>query len=219
MEWTCTNQLVIEVLRVCSMSSEEKKAALDQTNQEKLPRNPLDLTYIKRFFYRDRSSPQKQIEPYVAKGQVVADLGCGPGFYTLALADCVGPEGKVYAVDFSEKCIQTLDKKVEKGGYHNIEMHASSASDLSFINDGSVDFVLANGLLCSMTDHRHAAVNEIKRILKPVGQAYLSLGAPWLPPLLGYVNRKEWKTILEGFSVQRRGGFLQKWAVVSKKQR
>lgn len=186
---------------------------------EEQPKNQIDLTYIRRRF--DRSTPQKHIEPYVTKGQVVADLGCGPGFYTLALADCVGPEGKVYAVDFDEKCIQALEKKVEKGGYHNIETHASSASDLRFINNGSVDFVLANGLLCSMTvtDQRKSAVNEIKRILKPSGQAYLSLGAPWLPPLLGYVNRTEWKNILDGFCVHRRGGFLQKWAVVSTKQR
>lgn len=137
---------------------------------EEQPKNQIDLTYIRRRF--DRSTPQKHIEPYVTKGQVVADLGCGSGFYTLALADCVGPEGKVYAVDFDEKCIQALEKKVEKGGYHNIETHASSASDLRFINNGSVDFVLANGLLCSMTvtDQRKSAVNEIKRILKPSGQ-------------------------------------------------
>ena len=134
---------------------------------------------------------------------MVADLGCGPGFYTLALADCVGPEGKVYAVDFDEKCIQALEKKVEQEGYHNIETHASSASDLHFINDGSVDFVLANGFLCSMTDHRQSAVNEIKRMLKPNGQAYLRLGAPWLSPLLGYVDRTEWENILDGFRVQR----------------
>ncbi len=183
---------------------------------EAQPKNQIDLTYIRRRF--DRSNPQKHIEPYVKKGHVVVDLGCGPGFYTLALADCVGPEGKVYAVDLNEKCIRSLEKKVKKGGYHNIETHASSASDLRFINDGSVDFVLANGLLCSMTDHRQSAVNEIKRILKPSGQAYLSLGAPWLPPLLGYVKRTEWENILDGFRVHRRGGSLQKWAVVSTKQ-
>jgi ubiquinone/menaquinone biosynthesis C-methylase UbiE len=149
---------------------------------------------------------------------VVADLGCGPGFYTLALANCVGPEGKVYAVDMDEKCIQELEKKVENGGYQNIEMYAMSASNLSFIKDNSVDFVLANGLLCSMTDGRESAVNEIKRILKLSGQAYLSLGAPYLPPFLGYVDRDEWEIILEGFTVERKGGFLQKWAVVSIKQ-
>ena len=91
--------------------------------------------------------PHKFIEPYVKGGQVIADLGCATGYYALALADSVGPEGKVYAVDVNKKSIRALEKKVEKGNYRNIETHASSAADLSFIKDGSVDFVFANGLL------------------------------------------------------------------------
>jgi len=93
------------------------------------------------------SPPKKLIEPYVRNGQVVADLGCASGYYTLALADSVGPEGKVYAVDSNKKNIRALEKKAEKSGYHNIDVHASSAADLSFIDDKSVDFVFANGLL------------------------------------------------------------------------
>ena len=81
------------------------------------------------------------------KSQVVVDLGCGSGYYTLPLAELVGPEGNVYAVDLGENCIQALEKKADKGGYHNVKAHASSASDLSFIKDRSVDFVFANGLL------------------------------------------------------------------------
>ena len=91
--------------------------------------------------------PQKFIRPHVKNGQVVADLGCATGYYTLALADSVGSEGKVYAVDKNKKSIRVLEKKIEKGGYHNIEAHASSAADLSFIKDRSVDFVFANTLL------------------------------------------------------------------------
>jgi len=91
--------------------------------------------------------PQKFIGPYVKNGQVVADLGCATGYFAFALADSVGPEGKVYAVDLNKKNIRALEKKVEKGGYRNIESHASSAADLSFIEDSSVDFILANGLL------------------------------------------------------------------------
>ena len=91
--------------------------------------------------------PQKLIGPYVKKGQVIADLGCASGYFTLALADSVGSEGKVYAVDVNKKTIRALEKKAEKGNYRNIESRASSAADLSFIKDRSVDFVLANGLL------------------------------------------------------------------------
>jgi len=97
---------------------------------------------------------------YVAEGQTVADLGCGPCFYSLGLAECVGPKGRVYAVDSDEKAIRALEKKANKRGFRNIEAHVSSASDLNFIRDGSVDFVLANGLLCSMAPRYHeAAVN------------------------------------------------------------
>ena len=91
--------------------------------------------------------PQKYIRPYVKSGQVVVDLGCATGYCALALADSVGPEGKVYAVDLNKKSIRALEKKVEKGGYRNIEPHVSSAADLSFIENSSVDFILASGLL------------------------------------------------------------------------
>lgn len=182
-------------------------------DEEKQPKNLININPIKRLF----ENPQRSLEPYVGKGQVVVDLACEKGYYTLALAECVGPEGKVYAVDLNEKAIEEVKRKVDKGGFHNVELHASSAADLSFIEDGSVDFVLANGLLCSMPDQRPLAVKEIKRILKPNGQAYLSLGGP---RPLGYVNRAEWEKVLEGFRVKRRGRVLfgfQKWAVVSAK--
>ena len=160
------------------------------------------------------SNPKKYCS-YVKKGQVVADLGCGPGFYTLALADCVGNEGKVYAVDSDEKVIQALKKKVDKGGYHNIEMHASSASDISFIEDGSVDFILANGLLCSVAPQQlQLVVREIKRILKPKGEAYISAAKGWG----SYMSEEKWRRILEGFRVERNGDPMigDRWAIVSK---
>jgi len=64
----------------------EKRNMVDQ---EKQPRNRINYNLVKRFLNRDRSIPQKQVEPYVRKGQVVADLGCNTGYYTLALAECV----------------------------------------------------------------------------------------------------------------------------------
>jgi ubiquinone/menaquinone biosynthesis C-methylase UbiE len=182
-----------------------------EVEEEELPKNRITLNPVRRLFGRFEN-PQEHIEPYVTNGQVVADLGCGSGYYTLALAECVGPEGRVYAVDLSERAVRELEKKASERGYRNIEAHASSASDLSFIKDGSVDFVLANGLLCSMPNNRQSAVNEIGRILKPRGRAYISLG---YPPPLGFVDRAEWEKILEGFRVERRGGFFQKWALVS----
>lgn len=108
---------------------------------EEKPKNRINLNPIRRLFDGDRSIPQRHIEPYVTKGQVVADLGCGLGYYTFALAECVGSEGRVYAVDLKEDYIRALEEKADKRGYRNIEAHASSVSDLSF-KDESVDLSL-----------------------------------------------------------------------------
>ena len=87
---------------------------------------------------------------------------------------------------------------------------------MSFIKDGSVDFVLANGLLCSMAPQYHElTVNEIKRVLKPKGRAYLSSARGFY----SYMNKAEWDKILVGFKVEQRGdGFswiADRWAMVS----
>jgi ubiquinone/menaquinone biosynthesis C-methylase UbiE len=116
-------------------------------NEGKHLRNRISLNPVKRYFEPTIDHAKRHLEPYVSDGQVVADVGCEMGYYTLALAECVGPEGLVYVVDLEEEKIQAVQKKVEEGGYHNIEARATSAADLSFIEDGSVDFVLANGLL------------------------------------------------------------------------
>jgi SAM-dependent methyltransferase len=176
-----------------------------------LRRSPALLDPLRRLF----EDPKRLIEPYVKDGQVVADLGCGSGYYTLALVELVGSAGKIYAIDLDEKAIRALAKKAEKGGYRNIEAQAVSAANISFIKNKSVDFVLANGLLCSMASNRQSAVSEIKRILKLTGKAYISLG---FGPPLGFVDEAEWETILEGFRVEHGGSYKEKWAVVSLKK-
>lgn len=127
---------------------------------------PLFVHYnpVRRLFF---SNPKKYCT-YIARGQVIADLGCSPGYFTLSLAEAVGPDGTVYAVDSDEKAIRALERRAKKRGYHNIKTYTSSATNLHFLKDESVDFILADGLLCSMApQHHEQATSEIQRILKP----------------------------------------------------
>jgi ubiquinone/menaquinone biosynthesis C-methylase UbiE len=162
------------------------------------------------------SPPGRFVDSFVVAGQVAADLGCGPGFFTIALAERAGSEGRIYAVDSDDRAVRAVERKAGKLGLRNIEAHVTSAADLNFITDGTVDFVLAHGLLCSMAPtERDAAVGEIKRILKPGGQAYLSAArGPW-----SYLDGAAWERILADFTIERRGRrfapFSDRWAVVS----
>lgn len=191
----------------------ERNGVTEEQRKIQINLNWIGRRLLRRFF----DPPERHVEPFVKSAQVAADVGCGSGYYTFALAKCVGPEGRVYAVDLDERAIRSVEEKANKGDYRNVETHASSAANLDFIRDGSVDFVLANGLLCSMPAHRELVVSEIKRILNPKGLAYLSLG---MPPPFGHVDRAEWERILEEFKVERRGdGLRVRWALVSARAR
>jgi SAM-dependent methyltransferase len=48
----------------------------------------------------------------LARGAVVADVGCGSGFYTFELARRVGPEGRVYATDVQDRSLAFLDERI-----------------------------------------------------------------------------------------------------------
>jgi SAM-dependent methyltransferase len=154
---------------------------------------------------RKFSPPGRFVEAFASAGQIVADLGCGPGFYAVELAERVGPGGKVYAVDSDDRAVRALEKKAREHGLGKIEAHACSAASLDFIENGTVDFVLAHGLLCSMAPG------------KPGGTAYLSVArGPW-----SYVDGAAWEQILAEFRVERRNTRLaplaDRWAVVSLK--
>lgn len=153
---------------------------------------------------------------YVKPGQVVADLGCGPGYYSIPLAEKLGPSGKLYAVDSDIKPIRVVERKAVKRHLDNIEAHHTSASRLDFIQDGSVDFVLTVGLFCTMATREHKqAVEEIKRILKADGKAYLAAGRI----SIGHVDDQKWEEILAEFKVIDRNRPPYKgdyWAIVQK---
>jgi ubiquinone/menaquinone biosynthesis C-methylase UbiE len=165
----------------------------------------------------------KLVSKYVSPGQTVADLGCGPGFFTLPMArilnDASAPSenrGKLYAIDFDPKSIEKLKTKATKQRLNDVmEIHVGSASNLDFIPNFSVDFVLANGLLCCMHDHL-GAVDEMKRILKLGGFAYLSITKLARKNDPRSVTKNEWRQLLTAnFEVRGEGeGLLGMWAVV-----
>jgi ubiquinone/menaquinone biosynthesis C-methylase UbiE len=185
------------------------------STQKKKTDRHFPVFLLNNFIRRMVSNPKKYNQ-HVKQDGVVADLGCGPGFYTFPLADGVGDQGKVYAVDSDEKAVRYVEKKAGNKHYHNIDAHTSSAARLGFIEDGSVDFVLADGLICCMAPQDHAAaVAEIKRVLKQGAKAYImtTTGS------ISFVDDQEWESILGEFKVEERNFApykLSRWAVVSK---
>jgi ubiquinone/menaquinone biosynthesis C-methylase UbiE len=164
------------------------------------------------------SPPKKKISKFISAGFAVADIGCGPGHFTIPMAELVGAEGKVYAADSDPKSIEILKAKTDRENFQGaVEAHVASGGNLEFVPDRSVDFALANDVLCCMTDHA-GAVSEIQRILKTEGIAYISVTKAFRKKDPRAVTKQEWKQILESFTVRGTGERLtNRWAIVSLK--
>ena len=63
-------------------------------------------------FRRLFHNPIRILEAYIATGMTVIDLGCGPGYFTEALAKLVGEGGRVIAADLQQKMLDKVDRKI-----------------------------------------------------------------------------------------------------------
>ena len=106
----------------------------------------------------------------VRKGMTVADLGCGPGFFTIPLASLVGVDGLVYAVDSHPIMLRHLRDNIRKSGANakTIKIVKADVSKTR-IPSGSADIVILARILHDIED-KTAFLKEARRICKPAGR-------------------------------------------------
>ena len=93
----------------------------------------------------------------------ILDLGCGTGYLANALAERVGPKGKVLAVDPDGERI-----KVARESYSSTNLKFLVASDKDF-PEGEYDLVLSN-FVFHWIENKDAAFRRVYRNLKPGGR-------------------------------------------------
>jgi predicted methyltransferase len=65
----------------------------------------------------------------VGEASVVADLGAGSGWFTIHLADRVGPNGFVFAEDVQRQMIQAIKVRVDRLGLKNVTTVLGTQTD------------------------------------------------------------------------------------------
>ena len=100
-------------------------------------------------------------------GDVILDLGSGPGYCTKELAEIVGPSGKVIGVDRSQSFINHLNKEKHKSNL-NIEPILSTFDDLELDSD-SLDGIYCRWALAWIPNPKEI-LNKLKHFLKPGGK-------------------------------------------------
>ncbi len=112
--------------------------------------------------------PQKIMDALQVKpGQQVCDYGCGNGFYTLRLAQLVGPKGKVYAVDIQQEMLDILATRYEPRGIRNIHPVLATDKDPQ-LPAGKLDLLLMVDVYHELS-YPSEVLRAIHKNLKPNG--------------------------------------------------
>ena len=148
-------------------------------------------------------------------GQTAADIGAGSGFFTLLMAQQVGPTGRVYAVDITENFVGAIVHRAREQELSNVvgvvnSQHSAqlpvNSIDLAFISDTYHHFEYPRSMLRSI----HSA-------LKPGGHMVIidfrrapESSSSWV---LGHVRADVRQVIKEveasGFEVTEELDFMQ----------
>jgi SAM-dependent methyltransferase len=108
-------------------------------------------------------------ESGAASGDTVLDVACGAGVPTLRLAEVVGPDGRVMAVDPSPVFLAAVAENARARGLSNIEFIRSSAATLPF-EPTTFDAATCHMGVMFFADLK-AGLTRIREVLKPGARA------------------------------------------------
>ncbi|HET8580831.1 MAG TPA: methyltransferase domain-containing protein [Nitrospiraceae bacterium] len=127
----------------------------------------------------------------IAPGARVADLGADGGYFTFPLAEAVGPEGGVYAVDVDEASLKYIDRQAKQRSVSNIQLVLATESDPR-LPQGGVDLIFTCNTYHHLVD-RVSYLKSLARYLHPEGRiAIIDFKEHgWFGALFGHATTKE----------------------------
>ncbi len=107
----------------------------------------------------------------IKPGMTVCDLGCGNGFYTLKVAEMVGPKGRVLAVDIQSEMLRLLDERAKEAKIANVEPLLGTLIDPR-LPDGKVELILCVDVYHEFSHPVHMLA-ALRKSLAPGGRLVL----------------------------------------------
>jgi SAM-dependent methyltransferase len=135
-------------------------------------KNPSACPYSQRFWVEaphpiiTRERLRQVLAP--APGERLLEIGPGSGYYTLDMAEWIGPNGTVEIFDIQQQFLDHVIEATGNSGLENVKPTQGDATALPFADD-SVDAVILTAVLGEIPDP-DAALSEVARVLRPGGR-------------------------------------------------
>jgi len=104
----------------------------------------------------------------LAEGDIVADLGCGIGYFTVPAARIVGSQGKVYGLDILAEMLEIVEDKARDKRLANVETVQVKENEF-MLADQTIQYALAC-LVTHEVEDPFAFFREVHRILQSEGK-------------------------------------------------
>ena len=106
----------------------------DETPRFPEPDRPVSKVGSNQFSTEDQRDSRGEAKTVmdlaqIAEGMTVADIGAGEGYYTVRLAERVGPTGRVLAQDIDRGALERLGNRVGRESLDNVSIKLGAADD------------------------------------------------------------------------------------------
>jgi ubiquinone/menaquinone biosynthesis C-methylase UbiE len=95
--------------------------------------------------------PQKILAPYLAAGMRAMDVGCGMGYFAIAMAAMVGDRGRVFCLDLQSKMLEITEKRARRANLDGRMTFYRCEPDSLGIAE-KVDFILSFWMVHEVDD-------------------------------------------------------------------
>jgi ubiquinone/menaquinone biosynthesis C-methylase UbiE len=158
---------------------------------------------------------------HLREGESVVDIGAGTGYFALPMAEAVGGNGRVFAVDVAAEMLDRLRSRLAETGVSNVQCAQGEAS-FTDLPSGCAELVFMANVWHEFDDHA-AVLTEARRLLQPGGRIALLDWRPDAepdhgPPIAHRIASSAAKSLLEaaGFDVHDAGNVGRySWLVIA----
>ena len=150
-------------------------AQTDRQQRHRVPADYMSFLGVQWLELAGRVAEEQPAEVLAAMGleprDVVADVGCGSGYYARRIAQRVQPGGRIYCVDIQPEMLEIMQQLADEENVTGIEPVLSTPTDPR-LAAGAIDWIIIADVYHEMSDPE-PMLDRMRESLSPGGQIAL----------------------------------------------